>query len=174
MLAYWSDTVGSSGRVEMASPGAGDILLVRGRDPFSLLIRLATGSSYTHAAMFVNSKDIIEAKEFDPVRQVDAKRYAGRSSVFRVVCGTVQRARACAAIRQELGLPYGWDEVLDYAAEHSLHIPMLVRLRHYDCSGLVCHSYKSNGVDLVPDELFPSPAQLADSPALVYVGEYRG
>ncbi len=160
----------------MTEMQAGDVVLVsRGTGVLDKVVQFATASPYFHAALAINSTEVVEAA-FRGVRYNELSTYAGRCSILRVDGATLaQRHQAVEWARQHIGLGYGWHDIFADALRLGLHVPYGYHWRtwhHYDCSCLVANAYALAGVPLTFAPA-PSPATLGWSSVLVGTRPWR-
>jgi uncharacterized protein YycO len=143
----------------------GDVILVEGRSWLDRLIRWATASPFSHAAL-VGDGVLVEAN-WPTVRKVPLDAYAANGRAYRVQATDEQRRGAVAAALSRVGQPYGLEELLVAdAARYLLHVILRLRPTYLTCSHLVAWAYRRSGVVLTWAP-YPSPADLAESPILV-------
>lgn len=152
-------------RYDPASLLPGDIILVEGNSPLSTLIRWATGSPLSHAAMYIGAGSLVEALWKVSLSKSD--KYIETGWAYRVDATEAQRERLVVLAVKKLGAPYGLRELLEDGVRDFMHIPVGARWqpKRYTCSGLVAHLWEQAGVKLTYAPL-PSPADLANSPLL--------
>lgn len=176
----------------------GDVLLFRGaKSRISAIIRWATRSSYSHAALALWVDDrlmVAESREFRGCRLVPASR-AVEGAVVEV-CRLDPRHESDldrAAVRKEalsrLGEPYGWRSILRTAVG-KLPLVAFFKARRsiglgnkayseddmHDagqsvvCSTYVALCYRAGGIDLVPNlaDRDTTPGDLARSALLAH------
>ena len=167
----------------------GDLLLCSGTNPFSRMIRTATGSDWSHVG-FVMPLEVIgrvmvlESVETVGVRAVPLSKYLkdydnngspypggvaiARHETFPFENATRLRRFAQFAV-DRFGYPYDNDEIVRIAARiMTKFLPWartLKRNKEYICSEYVYECYKSVGVTIPHDRRgFVSPANFAAAP----------
>lgn len=177
----------------------GDVLLFRSKGTVASVIRWATRSTYSHAAMAAWYKDrlmVLESRELRGCRAVplSAALVAGEILVLRTRGGfTMNRTLAIDEAVARLGGPYGWASILRIALSKLplallRRIPVLGRViprgptwseddetpsgPRMICSEYVARCYRAGGVDLVPNlaDRDTTPGDIARSAALAPVG----
>lgn len=144
----------------------GDVVLVRTGDLAGRLIRWATVSPFSHAAIVGRRGQLVES--LWRVTESGADKYRVDGFAFRVPGSTpAQRENAGAWAESYVGQRYGIREFLGDVERDVLHVPAGGRwlLRRYTCSGLVHAAWLQAGVRLTWAPL-PSPGDLGWSPLL--------
>lgn len=142
----------------------GDIILVAGQSRLDRIIRWATTSPFSHAAL-VDHGRLIEAA-WPTVRTAPLDEYAKDGWAYTVSASDEQRRRAILAARSRIGQPYGLEELLLDGARFILHVLVRVKPTYLTCSHLVVWAYASAGVVLTYAP-YPAPSDLAYSPLLL-------
>lgn len=152
----------------------GDILLIEGNTWIDKVIRLITGSSYTHVAGVVNPDEAIEILPFKKTGYQKLRTYAGRAHVFTYDNLTdEQRRKITEYIFSRLGTKYDYKLVLWEASRYLLHWVWSYKAGNSTlCSTLWAEAYRKAGVDLCPDIIYPSPGDLGNSPILQKIESY--
>jgi hypothetical protein len=168
---------------------SGDVLMYRGRSLASRLIRLVTGSPYSHAGIAAWWNDrlmVMEAVGRGVVVTPLSANVAGYhgsvewfTSVVEIDAGT--RERMVRFAQEELGKEYGrWNAIalgLRLLFKKGVEArDTLRRAQRLFCSHYVAQIYNAGGVDLqrgVSDR-FMSPGDIARSPVLQRVGALKG
>lgn len=172
-----------------------DIVLVRGHNWTSRLIRFLTGSQFNHASLIVSKtvrggKYVIAEADKTVVTRVLSSRYnVDDVAVFRDPTLTDEMRWNIAATALEMtGRPYdfilpfklmkryGWRYVLRILWDMLRH-PREARIPHIKdrwlvCSEMVQEAYSEHGVPLVPDDQLLVPGHVERFGFLVVV--YRG
>ncbi len=149
----------------------GDILAVQGTGFLAWLVRRATGSPWTHVALFVGDGQIAEISPEHQARVVPM-RYR-RYKAFRLRGGLVpsQQAAIIAWLRGRIGSRYDWAAVAGIALRGLFGGlgACLNSRRRYICTELVIEAYRAAGIDLDPTCRPVTPAELMASEALQLV-----
>lgn len=165
-------------RNNSVSPAAkvrpGDIVLVHGSTWIDHVIRIFTGSSYTHVAGIVQQNKAVDILPFSKTSYKNFWSYAGQADVY--TCDNLtdeQRKKVVAYITGRLGTNYDYWLVLWQASRYSLHWMWPYDSRqNYLCSTLWADAYREVGVDLCPNVRYPTPGDLAQSGLLRKVESY--
>lgn len=169
-----------------------DVLLFESKGRVAAVIRWATRSRYSHAALVVRVRGrvmVAESRELRGCRMVPLSSALGAARAVRFVpapWATLDRAKAVDAALERLGQPYGWGTIVRIGfgkLPTSLlrRIPVIGRWipggRQWSeddqdpngprmiCSQYVAHCYRAGGVDLVPNlsDQDTTPGDLARS-----------
>ena len=153
---------------------SGDILLIRGDTWIDKIIRIITGSSYTHVAGVVNSDEAIEILPFKRTRFQKLRSYTGRTDVYTYSNLTdEQRKKIVEHVVNKVGTKYDYKLIFWEASRYLLHWKWPYKAGDNSlCSTLWAEAYRKAGVDLCPDILYPSPGDLGDSSILQKVESY--
>lgn len=173
----------------------GDVLLFRARGAVAAVIRWATRSEFSHAALAVWVRPSLEDRSRDRLMLVESREGSGcrmvplssavkgnaRISVYLPERVTLeQRAAAVADALDRLGQPYGWRAILRDALGRLPLLSLVLRRRQFStddlelagarvkCSTLVSAAWRAAGLDLVPNlaDRSTDPGDLARSAAL--------
>lgn len=149
----------------------GDILVIQGTGFLAWLVRIATGSRWTHTALCVGEGQIAEISAEFPARVVPL-RYS-RYSVLRYSEVTVARQKALVAwARAKAGSRYDWWAIASMVLR--LFGPLRACLnapRRYICTEFVIEAYRAVGINLVHTCEPVTPGELMRLPGLVRVGD---
>lgn len=169
----------------------GDVLLFRARGPVAAVIRWATRSEFSHAALAVwvrpdptdPTRDrlmLVESREGSGCRMIPLSDAvaggAARISLF-VPRVDAYRPAVVGAALDRLGQPYGWRSILRDAFGRLPLLSLVWRRRQYStddledagvrvkCSTLVALAWRAGGLDLVPNlaDRSTDPGDLARS-----------
>jgi hypothetical protein len=168
---------------------SGDVLMYRGHGPISRLIRLATGSPYSHAGIAARWNDRLMVMEavgkgvvVTPL-SANVTGYHGSVELFTAVpeISDEVRERMIRYAQEELGKEYGrWNAIvlgLRLLLKRGIEArDRLRRDRRLFCSHYVAQVYNVGGHDLkrgVSDR-FMSPGDIARSPVLRRVAALKG
>lgn len=168
----------------------GDVLLFESRSTFARVIRWATRSRFSHAAIAawwgerLMAVESLEGKGCRAIPLSDVVAASKSIAVYRVRNGGWSQARQAAqeAVGR-LGSSYGWGAIARDALARLPLLALLWHSRHYSlddledpgvrlkCSTLVAWAWRKAGVDLVPNlaDRSTDPGDLARSAALVPV-----
>jgi uncharacterized protein YycO len=165
----------------------GDILLCKGNDFFSRLIKWGTRSQYSHVAVVASAKLdlIIEAIPGKGVRAISIKNYTTPYDLYRVKSVyPFKSPEVTAYLIQELTKGYdfksvfilGWEVILKrlkFKSRKNKQISdQLPDEPDYFCSELCYEAFFFAGLDIVPEvdsALMTSPADIANSKILEVV-----
>lgn len=153
----------------------GDVLLIRGDTWIDKIIRIITGSPYTHVAGVVNSDEAIEILPFKTVRFRKLSSYTGRTDVYAYSDLTdEQRKKIVEQVINKVGTKYDYKLIFWEASRYLLHWkwPYQAGNNCCLCSTLWAEAYRKAGVDLCPDILYPSPGDLGNSAILQKIESY--
>ena len=151
----------------------GDLIFIRGSEGIAGTIKRLTKSPYTHMAGFATYQDIIESQALRRTGWDTAKRYREVGDLY--VCDSLtkeQRLKIVEHVMDQIGTKY------DYLLVGRLGWHLLrgkTTLRHntrgkHICTTLWVDAYRAAGIDLCPGNPYPTPADLAASSKLRYVG----
>lgn len=147
----------------------GDILVERGSGFPAWLVRMLTGSPYTHVALAVGGRQIAEIGATFPARVVPFRpsdwtvlRYPG--------LGLEQKARLARWCRSQVGQRYDWAAIWELGVRlwGNVHACLESR-RRYICTELVLEAYEAAGIYLAPGCDILTPAEVAALPGLYLV-----
>lgn len=152
----------------------GDILLIRGDTWIDKIIRIVTGSPYTHVAGVVNSNEAIEILPFKRTRFQKLKSYTGQTDVYTYSNLTEeQREKIVEHVINKVGTKYDYNLIFWEASRYLLHWKWPYKATNNSlCSTLWAEAYRKAGVDLCPDILYPSPGDLGNASILKKVESY--
>ncbi|WP_152619486.1 C40 family peptidase [Cohnella kolymensis] len=144
----------------------GDIIFVRSSSPFSWLIRWLTRSEYSHCAIYLTEKKIIEADALKRVK-ISKNRYHDCPSVD-LCLNDNEKVRLVEYLINQIGKPYDYKQI---AGLFLRLIGLSKKQNLWDsvnsviCSELIDRGYGSIGRDLLPDRLDGdcTPADLANA-----------
>ena len=146
-----------------------DIILVRGTDWISHAIEDVEKSPYSHVAVVVEGKEIIEAQGFRPTGYAGLDTYRGIADVYTCDEATdEQRRKILNYLKMEVGTHYSY---LLLAWEYARYKTGI--LLPYDpgpsriCSYLATDAYTKCGLNLWPRIRFPTPADVSGPLRLV-------
>lgn len=148
-----------------------DVLVVEGTGILAWFVRRATGSAYTHAAVYVGENEIAEVGASYPAR-IARLRYP-RYAALRLPGLTVgQAVRIALWCRARAGSRYDWRAIGELVLRlfGGLHACVQDR-RRYICTELVLGAYRAAGIDLAPGCGVLTPVELMDLPGLRQVRE---
>ncbi|MCO1600217.1 hypothetical protein [Desulfosporosinus nitroreducens] len=152
----------------------GDILLVRGNTWIDKIIRIITGSPYTHVAGVVNLDEAVDILPFKRTGFQKLRSYTGHADIF--TCKDLtdeQRRKIVEHIVNKIGTKYDYKLVLWEASRYLLHWKWAYKAgNNILCSTLWAEAYRKAGVNLCPDILFPSPGDLGNATILQKVESY--
>lgn len=151
----------------------GDLIFIRGTEGIAGTIKRLTNSPYTHMAGFATYHEIIESQALRRTGWDTASRYLDVADLY--VCDTLSSDQRLAIVRyviRQIGTGY------DYLLIGRLGLQLMMgreSLRHnprgkYICSTLWADAYQAAGIELCPGNPYPTPADVAASPHLRYVG----
>lgn len=139
----------------------GDLILFRGRGPFSRLIRKLSYSVYSHAgiaAWWAGHLVVFQSKipigvEVVPARRVVTK-YDGQVDWWGLTpeaSARLDRDRLLECAVAELGKPYSFQGLVKAAIPSRIRRDPVGSAESYFCSQFVSACYRRAGVDLAPD-----------------------
>jgi uncharacterized protein YycO len=153
---------------------AGDLIFYRSTSWIGDIVCYITQSEFSHVALAVDSKHVIEANRFIKTRKVPLEETATNIVVMRPTLMTEEQSIAVVKLAETLlGRPYDyknslwWGVRLIYKLITQADLPSLYNdLNSLYCSELIDHVYTETGVDLVidrevcdvtPENLYKSP-----------------
>lgn len=152
----------------------GDILLVRGDIWVDKIIRIITGSPYSHVAGVVNSDEAIEILPFNRTRFRKLRTYSGRTDVYTYSKLTnEQREKIVEHVVNKVGTKYDYKLIFWEASRYLLRWRWPYKAGDSSlCSTLWAEAYREAGVNLCPDILYPTPGDLGNELLLKKVESY--
>lgn len=156
----------------------GDLLFVRGDDFISDSIEVISGSAYSHVAIIVDDKTVIEAQGFRKVGFQPIEKYRGRGDVLTFKDGLThdQRQKILDFAESKIGSRYSYPLILWKAMQYLLKIMWVYKAKpdEFICSTLARDAYLAAGIDLTVKQTYPSPGDLVRGGQLVKIGEIVG
>lgn len=136
----------------------GDIILFKGKGFISKMVQFFTKSNYTHAAMMISDKQMIEANWYKKVNIVDFIYDVDIMEVYRYkekldINQTIQIVQNSYTMLDKY---YDYSQVISYVFEFFLgkHFNNPFNLGNFIiCSELIDKSYKFANIDLVPSRM---------------------
>lgn len=144
----------------------GDIVLIKGEDFTSKVIREIEDSKYSHAAGIVRENEIIEAQGFKRTDYQPLTIYHGYIDIFTCdILTEEQRKQIVKYVENEVGSHYDWILLFLEFMRYAFHImlPYKQVFNSNICSTLWSDAYRSVGVDLCHHIRYPSPRDLSES-----------
>jgi hypothetical protein len=163
-----------------------DVLLFRGTGLVSRLLRVASRSTYSHAAIATRNGSLscLEVREWIGGRRTllkhQVEKYPGAIDVYKpVICISHCKERRITTRAVDLARPdlYGWKAIKYCALSHLAFVRLLWQPNYEEnpdiyphCSALVSMAYREIGIDLVPNlpDYRTEPGDLARSGLLRY------
>jgi hypothetical protein len=133
---------------------SGDVVLFKGRSVVSKIISMFTKSEFTHVAIAINERSIVEADRFVNVRirNVDDKQI---HKVLRCTdIDDIQRVAIAARSVTMVGTKYDYAQVVLWFLRILFNYKragIINNANRVFCSELVDRVYQMEGIDLVPD-----------------------
>ncbi len=149
-----------------------DLIFIRGNRWLDFPIKLITQSQYTHVAGYVGYGKLIEAQGLRTTGYEELRTYEGVADVYRYSKLTeFQTQQIINFVQNEIGQQYdymlvGW-EALRYL--FGVMLPYIKSKRRI-CSTLWADAFKSAGVNLCPNQRYPTPGDLIKSRFMRKVG----
>ncbi len=151
-----------------------DLIFIHSNRWIDFPIKLVTQSQYTHVAGYVGSKKLIEAQGLRKTGYEILGTYKGVSDVYRYPHLTLQQTQQIIVFaHNEVGSRYdylliGWETL-----RHVFGVILpYVKNKRRICSTLWADAYKAAGVDLCPNQPYPTPSDLVKSPCLRKIGAF--
>ena len=161
----------------------GDIILSTSDGFVSSTVKFATGSKFSHAALYIGNLNIIEA--IDPIVDkrplVDALKDDKYAAVYRFPKLTAhQQTQVITYAKKQIGKEYDLSGAVGSTAAGVAaagvvpKISNLVFPEHdFYCSELIAFAYKAAGIKLETAASQTTPADLARNKKLQYVGHLK-
>lgn len=155
-------------------PRPADILLVRGRGWIASEIKAITHSPYSHVAMFVDERTLIEAQGFRRVGSQIPSVYAGIADVYSPRgISSGERQRIIRNARRHEGEVYDYPllivELLRFATGIIIPFP---EFHCKVCSTLIASAYREENIDPTPGISRPAPSDIGLSRLFQYEGAF--
>lgn len=139
----------------------GDILFVRGRSIWSPFIRYVDNGPFTHVAMAVTDKRIIEAQRFTPVRIMPV--YFKEYEVIPMNFSLTERDNLVRVAVSLCGKEYDYTQALSYILHRYFNTPVVNDKNNVICSELIIEILVCLGkIKRTDDVLNLTPNQLYD------------
>lgn len=149
----------------------GDVILVRGRGIISLLIRLVTRSKYSHVALALSDKHVLEIdwKYRLKINEIHYNHYdiyrfyreLNHDEIFKLLNFAYS----------VIGTKYDFKQIFSLFLEYTFNIKsdyLFNNPKKLICSDVVDLAYKEIGVDLIPNKEYQNvtPHDVSTSPKL--------
>lgn len=152
----------------------GDILLIRGNTWIDKIIRVITGSQYTHVAGVVNSDEAIEILPFNRTQFQKLRSYTGRTDIYTCSDLTAeQRKKIVEHAVERIGTKYDYKLIFWEASRYLFDWTWPYNTDNKSlCSTLWAEAYRKAGVNLCPDIIYPTPGDLGKATLLEKIESY--
>lgn len=157
----------------------GDIVFFKGNSFISRIISKLTKSEYTHVAMAINGKDILEADRFIRVRIRPIKDHEVYTIMRYTDLTETERSTLFAGGLSYVGAKYDYLSIVLWFFKllfRSNRNTLVDNANSVYCSEMIDRLYKYAGIDLVPDRGDGDvlPIHLLNSPLLTQVYHTEG
>lgn len=151
-----------------------DLILVRNHGLISDIIKEVTDSNYSHVAGVISSdgKTLVEAEGFEKTGQVPLSKYTGIYDVYRCEGLTKEESeKILGFINGQLNSHYDYFLLFIEFIRYVFHktLPYKEPFGYSICSGLWSKAFRSVGIELTPDILYPSPKDISESKLLTKI-----
>lgn len=143
-----------------------DVLLVKGRSPVARIIEAVTQSPYSHAAIVLDDRHLLETSWNYPLKIRHISYRLGNFDVYRYPGLTpAQKEKIRAFYLSVLGQRYDYLQLVTHGLYLLAGIPIINASGRYICTEVIDKGFKAAGIDLLPGNSLASrtPADLGRS-----------
>lgn len=129
-----------------------DIIFYRGEGTFSKIIQSVSGSPYSHVALAISDRLVVETNWHYPVSIRINEYTEDMYSLGRVELSREQRDKMYEYISLTLGSRYDIRQAIYHYLNKRFGIPVHNNPKFFTCSEWIDKAFLYAGVDLLPDE----------------------
>jgi uncharacterized protein YycO len=151
-----------------------DLILVHGdkNNFISREIEKITNSQYSHVAGYIGENTLIEAEGFEKTGQVPLSKYDEMYDVYRFEGLTNEKKDLILGfVNGQIGGRYDYFLLVIELFRYVFHkvLPYKEPFGSNICSQLWSKAFRSVGIDLTPNILYPSPKDISESKLLTKI-----
>lgn len=150
-----------------------DLILVKNHGLVSDIIKDITDSNYSHVAGVIDKNGIlVEAEGFEKTGKVSIDKYKDIYDVYRYKGLTEEDSeKILGFINGQLNSHYDYFLLFIEFIRYVFHktLPYKEPFGYSICSGLWSKAFRSVGIDLTPNILYPSPKDISESKLLTKI-----
>lgn len=150
-----------------------NIILHKGKTPIARIIRLLTGSKYSHCAFAVNSLHLVQLDWKTPVTISHFSYPIGQYDVYEIITPLTEaeKDKVSRYIRDRISTTYDWRFILSRFFNIVIGTPIFNSKKRYNCDELILEALRSISVNLIEADVKLTPDTLSKSKLLRLVKE---